>query len=177
MLNDHININQNIMIRYSIKSLRIMIQIILSGYFTWLLIYILFDISNSDFFTQFELEEKSTYDLIITFWYFSFTTITTVGLGDYYPVSNFDRLFFSFYILAAVLVFSVVMSELDEVLRTQLSLSQDITDDEGLQQFMNLLRRFNYDNEINPAFRKEMFDYFRFKWSTDRNQALITPED
>ena len=169
MINDHININQNIMIRYSIKSLRIMIQIVFSGYFTGLLIYILFDISNSDFFAQFELEEKSTSELIITFWYFSFTTITTVGLGDYYPVSNFDRLFFSFYILAAVLVFSVVMSELDEVLRTQLSLSQDITDDEGLQQFMNLLRRFNYDNEINPAFRKDMFDYFRFKWSTDRN--------
>ena len=118
MINDHININQNIMIRYSIKSLRIMIQIVLSGYFTGLLIYILFDISNSDFFAQFELEEKSTSELIITFWYFSFTTITTVGLGDYYPVSNFDRLFFSFYILAAVLVFSVVMSELDEVLRT-----------------------------------------------------------
>ena len=169
MINDHININQNIMIRYLIKSLRIMIQIVFSGYFTGLLIYILFDISNSDFFAQFELEEKSTSELIITFWYFSFTTITTVGLGDYYPVSNFDRLFFSFYILAAVLVFSVVMSELDEVLRTQLSLSQDITDDEGLQQFMNLLRRFNYDNEINPTFRKDMFDYFRFKWSTDRN--------
>ena len=146
-----------------------MIQIVFSGYFTGLLIYILFDISNSDFFAQFELEEKSTSELIITFWYFSFTTITTVGLGDYYPVSNFDRLFFSFYILAAVLVFSVVMSELDEVLRTQLSLSQDITDDEGLQQFMNLLRRFNYDNEISPAFRKDMFDYFHFKWSTDRN--------
>jgi hypothetical protein len=97
-----------------------------------LLIFILFDISNSDFFAQFELEEKSSYELIITFWYFSFTTITTVGLGDYYPVSNFDRLFFSFYILGAVLVFSVVLSNLDRVLRTQVSLAQDVTDDEGL---------------------------------------------
>ena len=92
-------------------------------------------------------------------------------------MSNFDRIFFSFYILIAVLVFSVVMMNLDGVLRAQVSLTQDVTDDEGLVQFLNLLRRFNYDHDLNPAFREQMKEYFQFKWTTDRNQALLTPKD
>ena len=116
MLNDHININRSIMIRYSIFSLRVMIQIIISGYFTGILIFILFEVTNSDFFEAFELEELSTFDLTVLFWYFSFTTVTTVGLGDYYPVSNYDRIFFSAYILMAVLIFSVVLNNLQESL-------------------------------------------------------------
>ncbi|PWB38553.1 MAG: two pore domain potassium channel family protein [Parcubacteria group bacterium] len=41
--------------------------------------------------------------------YFSVTTLTTVGYGDLYPTTDFSRLFTAFYILSGV---SVVLASL-----------------------------------------------------------------
>jgi hypothetical protein len=44
--------------------------------------------------------------------YFAFTTLSTIGLGDYYPVSNIERLVGSFVILVGVAMFSYILGEL-----------------------------------------------------------------
>jgi hypothetical protein len=44
--------------------------------------------------------------------YFAFTTLSTIGLGDYYPQSNNERLFGSFLLLFGVALFSFIMGEL-----------------------------------------------------------------
>jgi len=41
--------------------------------------------------------------------YFSFTSLTTVGFGDYNPRSNVERLFISFGLLFGVAIFSYIM--------------------------------------------------------------------
>lgn len=40
----------------------------------------------------------------ITCFYFSVSTLTTVGYGDFYPTTELSRLFTSFYVLAGVTV-------------------------------------------------------------------------
>ena len=44
--------------------------------------------------------------------YFAFTTLSTVGLGDYYPMSDLERLVGSFFLLIGVSAFSYGMGEL-----------------------------------------------------------------
>jgi hypothetical protein len=44
--------------------------------------------------------------------YFAFTTLSTIGLGDYYPVSDIERLVGSFVLLFGVALFSYMMGEL-----------------------------------------------------------------
>ena len=45
-----------------------------------------------------------------------FTTLSTVGLGDYHPVSDYERVFGSLILLFGVLTTSVVMERLSLML-------------------------------------------------------------
>ena len=44
--------------------------------------------------------------------YFSLTTLTTTGLGDFFPVTNEERLIYSFIMLGGVTVFSFFLGRL-----------------------------------------------------------------
>ena len=48
--------------------------------------------------------------------YFTFTSLSTVGFGDYYPVNNQERIFGSFFMLFGVAICSYTMGELNSVL-------------------------------------------------------------
>ena len=53
---------------------------------------------------------------MITVYYFIFTTLTTVGLGDYYPVGDLERLFGVIMMFVGVLIFSYVIGIYGEIL-------------------------------------------------------------
>lgn len=44
--------------------------------------------------------------------YFAFTTLSTVGFGDYYPVSPVERFIFTVVFIGGVSMFSFIMGEL-----------------------------------------------------------------
>jgi voltage-gated potassium channel len=58
----------------------------------------------------------SDMDRVITSCYFASTTLSTVGFGDYYPVSDEERLVGSFFLLFGVAIFSYFMGELCEMI-------------------------------------------------------------
>ena len=44
--------------------------------------------------------------------YFAFTSLSTVGFGDYYPVSSLERVVGAFVLLIGVAMFSYILGEL-----------------------------------------------------------------
>ena len=50
--------------------------------------------------------------MVVTNMYFALTTLTTVGFGDYYPISDTERLIGSFMLLFGVMTSSFLMGEL-----------------------------------------------------------------
>ena len=48
----------------------------------------------------------------LTLMYFALTTLTTIGIGDYYPVSDIERIVGSMFLLFGVLVSNYIMGEL-----------------------------------------------------------------
>jgi voltage-gated potassium channel len=44
--------------------------------------------------------------------YFAFTSLSTVGFGDYYPVSDLERLISSIILLIGVAMFSYILGNL-----------------------------------------------------------------
>jgi hypothetical protein len=53
---------------------------------------------------------------MISVCYFAFSTLATVGYGDYHPVSNAEMMVGSFIILFGVAVFSFIMGSFIEML-------------------------------------------------------------
>ena len=53
---------------------------------------------------------------MVKMWYFGLTTLTTIGYGDYSPVSVPEKLIISVIMLVAVGIFSIIMGNFLEIL-------------------------------------------------------------
>ena len=86
----------------------------------------------------------SFYDLdkaneILELYYFTFTTLSTVGFGDFHPMSNTERLFMAFGMLFGVAIFSYIMGIFIEILQKYQDLNRDLDEGDNLTKFFGLL--------------------------------------
>ena len=58
--------------------------------------------------------------------YFALTTLSTTGLGDFYPVSDTERLVGSIFFLSGVALFSFIIGELKYMIANFLKLDSDV---------------------------------------------------
>jgi hypothetical protein len=105
-------------------------------------------------------------DSMLILIYFAFTSLTTVGFGDFNPRSDAERLFTAFGLLIGVSLFSYIMSEFINMIEK----FNDITcEDEGdLNKFFGLLKEFNNDEHINMELKRKIEQYFNHRWDEDR---------
>lgn len=59
---------------------------------------------ENTFITEFGLEKGTPIAIKLT--YYGTTTLTTIGLGDFHPISNFERIVCTFYMVCGVAMFS-----------------------------------------------------------------------
>ena len=96
--------------------------------------------------------------------YFAFTTLSTIGLGDYHPVSNTERLVGSFVILIGVAMFSYILSELLNSFDLINEIEKPFGDEKDLDKFFITLKRFNYNQPIKKEIQQEIRDFMKRKW-------------
>ena len=84
--------------------------------------------------------------------YFAFTSLTTVGFGDFHPKSNIERLFCAFMILFGVLIFSYIMNEYIALLEQFKESKQEYNEGDELKLFFGVLRKFNDNENITLQF-------------------------
>lgn len=73
-------------------------------------------VQEATFYYQFEMDKMSITRQVIVSWYYSMTTLTTVGYGDYYPISNTEIFMAVVYMLCGVVFFSYIMSSVIEII-------------------------------------------------------------
>ena len=79
--------------------------------------------------------------------YFAFTTLSTVGFGDYHPRSNAERLICAFILLIGVAIFSYIMGIFIEILISIQGLNADVDEGEMLSRWFGLIKRFKLIRE------------------------------
>ena len=79
--------------------------------------------------------------------YFAFTSLSTVGFGDYAPRSDLERAVGAFMLLCGVAIFSYIMGNFIDILDKYRVFNQEIEDGEGLSKFFGTLFQFN--NKVN----------------------------
>lgn len=72
--------------------------------------------------------------------YYSQTTLSTVGFGDYYPKSSFERLLTSVVLISGVACFSLIMENFFQLMDSIQSLNAPIEDLEKLNLFYGVMR-------------------------------------
>jgi hypothetical protein len=109
--------------------------------------------------------------------YFAFTSLSTVGFGDYAPRGNIERLFGAFMLLFGVAIFSYIMGNFIDILTQIQNYTASLDDGDTLTKFFGIIKKFNNDKPINPDLKKRIEAHFDFRWENDALQAFRDDAD
>lgn len=102
-----------------------------------------------------------------------FTTLSTVGFGDYNPKSEIERVIMTFILLVGVACFSFIMSQFIEILLAFQKVTAANEDSEMMARWLLLLKNFNNNKPLPPEMTSKFEQYFEYFWSNDKNYAMI----
>lgn len=183
------NITNNVMvISYFLRTFRLIILITNVSFFFGIIWLIWCDLS-SDFRVYLNklLQNNSTDESFIDFFhihfisnseefiiafYFAFTSVTTVGLGDFHPRSDQERLLCSALLLGGVTLFSYIMGNFISILEQFKIMNKDVEQEDLLQQFLCQLVFFNGGMPLSKDFTTSIHQFFLYRWQKDRNVAI-----
>ena len=74
------------------------------------------NVNTDNFMTYYDLEDNTEWQNLIVGMYFAYTSLSTVGFGDYAPRSDSERLVTAFILMVGVSVFSVFLGNLTEII-------------------------------------------------------------
>ena len=74
------------------------------------------DSTGPTFYGVYNLSENTDFENLVIVVYFAFTTLSTVGFGDYNPKSEPERIITTFILLIGVACFSYIMGQFIEIL-------------------------------------------------------------
>ena len=101
------------------------------------------------FLNNFAVVDMNPAHQAISVMYFSFTSLSTVGFGDFYPVSNIERVSGAIILLFGVACFSYIMGELINAINEHKAYYEEIDGiDTTLAQFFGILRKFNHGDAL-----------------------------
>ena len=106
-----------------------------------------------------------------------FTTLTTIGFGDYNPKSEIERVIMTFILLIGVASFSYIMSQFIAILLEVQNITAENEDSEMMSQWLLLLKNFNNNKPLPPEMSARFEKYFTYYWRNDKNYALVEGED
>ena len=117
-----------------------------------------------------------SFDKLMKVWYYAITTLSTIGYGDYSPVSTQERIMASFILMFGVAVFSFIMGQFIEILMNYKSLWK-VGEHKDLSKWIALLSRFNNGNPLNKELITKIEDFFNYYWENNRLSALSNAGD
>ena len=109
--------------------------------------------------------------------YFIFTTLSTVGFGDYNPKSEIERIVTTVILLVGVACFSYIMGQFIEILMNLQTVTAENEDSENLSKWLGLLAHFNRNRPLPKKMTKQFEVYFEYYWQNDKNYAIQSEED
>ena len=124
------------------------------------------------FIVYYDLQHKEMAHTIITLTYFAFTSLATVGFGDYCPRSNAERVVGAIMLICGVAVFSYIMGMFSNILQKNEKYSRDFEEGLALNRFFGVIKKFNYLSNIDHNLKQRIENHFDFKWKNDRNLAF-----
>ena len=80
--------------------------------------------------------------------YFAFTSLSTVGFGDYCPRGDIERILGAMMLLFGVAIFSYIMGKFIEMIEKIQLLNQDLEEEDKLVRFFNVIKHFNYNRDL-----------------------------
>lgn len=190
MNNDQTQINRLMIISYILRTVKLIVIIVNISFFFGIIWLIYCELANqihmrrtnltdlnavisSEFYlTEFGIKEKESVEQALIVMYFAFTSLSTVGFGDFYPVNDYERLLCSALLLFGVAIFSYIMGNFIEILDQFKRMNEGLDEGESLTKFLCTLQMFNGGKQISSSLTDRIQAHFQYRWEKDKNIAL-----
>ena len=123
-------------------------------------------------FIGYYMEGWSNEDRAIAVMYFMFTTLSTVGFGDFHPINEYEAAFTAAVLLFGVSIFSYLMGTFIEISDSFIDLNEEFDDGDELCKFFEIIKKYNKTIETKLELKKDIEEYFDYKWCNDKNLAI-----
>ena len=188
---DRVKLSRQVVIMYLFKIFRVLAVILLLAYILgciWF-VYVMVLYDAKDYFISWYGYEQELfveeYDLkntdppinAIKMTYFAFTTLSSVGFGDFYPKNTEERILMIIIFLFSLTVFSAILGYMQDLLALQDKLDAENGDRESLQRFLGVLVRYNNHLPLRQEFTASIEDYFDFYWANDKLTFIASEAD
>ena len=125
------------------------------------------------FFEQERIRTKDQIDQCIISSYYMLTTLSTIGYGDFFPLTNIERVICVVVMLFGVAFFSYIMGRIIEILENLNSEKSGTENDEtDLKNWFTMLARFKKNRILSKKLKKNIEDYFEYFWKNDRLASI-----
>lgn len=106
--------------------------------------------------------------------YYMLTTLATVGYGDFFPLTNIERVICVVVMLFGVAFFSYIMGRFIEIIEEFNSEKKTGTenDESDLKNWFTLLAKFKKNKVLSKRLTKKIQNYFEYYWDNDRLAAI-----
>jgi len=113
--------------------------------------------------------------------YYSLTTLSTVGYGDFSPQSIMEKIFGSIIQIFGVTFFSILMNKFQDIVVSIKGQNEGLNE-QKLQQWFYLIRRIKNQPhgsglDIDSTLKKDIENHFRYYWDNDRREVLLEKRD
>lgn len=109
---------------------------------------------------NFQNPEYSNISKLVKVWYFGITTLSTIGFGDFHPMSCIEKVVFSFIMMGGVSIFSFIMGHFIEILVSYKNLNTSSYDHRDLTKWIALLTKYNQGSKLNIDLVNSIEDFF-----------------
>jgi hypothetical protein len=88
--------------------------------------------------------------------YFVFTSLSTVGFGDFNPKSNIERIITVVMLLFGVSIFSYIMGNFLEMIQKIKEFKKEFDDGDNLSKFFGVLEKFNNNKPFDIDLKRRI---------------------
>lgn len=126
--------------------------------------------------------EMSVTNRLVRSMYFMMTTLSTVGYGDFYPISSSEKIIGSLIQVIGVTLFALVMNVfIDIVLNVR---DQDVSSEgeKRLNKWFALIKHIRFQpfgegKDIDSKLKLQIEEHFKHYWKNDRTAVLVSQKD
>lgn len=100
--------------------------------------------------------------------YFAFTSLSTVGFGDFCPISTSERVLGVVMLMFGVSIFSICMNNFNEMIANIKEFNETLDDGHNLSRFFSVCENFNHGKAIDQHLQKRILVHLQYKWECDK---------